>query len=413
MQYFSFVGLGPKQGYEELIYTFENDPTVAEVSKFVQYPIYKKHKEEIDQVFLFFTKESKARYEEEILKELDFKNIVSIHMDQNIDFESFVATLARYVESNAEIMVDMTHSFRQIPMRMLFALKYIQIMKNCEVKHLYYGMVTNQNEDNKREGLIIDNINDFRNQEVTEYLSQFNNTLIIQPQDWKDLVEPDEKILRFLNALARFNEMVELCEFDSSVESVQKIVESSRSIEKEPDKYRMILPLTQKIREKFEEVSNQVLLKNKKKNLIQVLLKHRRFQNAITFVDEFLREECVHQALDPTAKKLEVLALANKCHIKPDNFIYTVSQFLFKKADIRKDEGGNPKLDSIVADSSHASNVIQVLKNNRRVIRTFLNEIRNKMNHGTTIKLSGMSLQEVEEQIVESIYEMINVVDQL
>lgn len=408
MQYLTFVGTG---NYSTLKYHFEDNEKLKWESRYVQYPIFKKYQNEIEEVVVFFTEKSQDRHAEELINTLGYENITSVLIDMDINFKEFVNELAKHIKQDSKIIVDVTHSFRQIPLRMIMALNYIQLMKNIEVEHIYYGRVMNSGKTNAY-GVIVDNIQDYRNQEVTQYLSQFNNTLIIQPQDWKDLVEPDEKILRFLNALARFNEMVELCEFDSSVESVQKIVESSRSVEKEPDKYQMILPLTQKIREKFEEVSDQVLLKNKKKKLIKVLLEHRRFQNAITFVDEFLREECVHQALVPTAKKLDVVALAKKYHIRADDFVYTISQHLFKKAGIRKDEGGKPKLDSILANSSNVPNVLQVLRNNQQVINDFLNKIRNRMNHGTKIQSSG-SIQEVEKQIVKSINEMIKVVDQL
>lgn len=405
MQYFSFVGMGPKNGYEKLIYLFEKNEELIYESCFVQEPIYQKHADQIDEILLFFTPQSKERYYQDL--KLVFKKVklTPIDISEDISFENFVRILADYVRSNESIIVDVTHSFRQIPMRMLFALKYIEFLKNAKVEHLYYGKVVRDQNNNFCNGIICDSVQDYAYQSITECLSQFNNTLIIRSKDWDRLLEQDEKISRFLKAMTDFNEMVELCEFDSSITAIRNIVESSRSIEKESEKYVLILPLTSSIRRKFDPVYNAVQTKEKRKQMILILLEHQRYQNAVTFTDQFLREECVSAVLS-SSKAFQKKDYCRKKHIKENTFTYGLSQCIL-------DRSANEKFEDIIRSSENYPKVQSVIMRNKISLDEFFNEIRNHMNHGTRIQTDKKEHEKIESRIHRAIHQILAIIDQI
>ncbi|WP_305153043.1 TM1812 family CRISPR-associated protein [uncultured Dubosiella sp.] len=394
MQYSSFVGVGAqKGGYQNLIYTFDGDDETLEEGRFVQVPIYHKHADRIDESLLFFMPESKERYYQDFMDEFHDVKVTPVDIQENISFEDFVTLLAKYMRPDGEVIVDVTHSFRQIPIRMLFALKYVEFLKNIKVEHIYYGKVKNKNQL----GIICDSVQDYVYQSVTECLSQFNNTLIIRSKDWEGILENDPKVVRFLDALTDFNEMVELCEFDSSIHAIDQILEASKSLEEEAEKYTLILPLTSSIRRKFEPVYHAQSPREKRKQVILILLAHQRYQNAVTFTDQFLREECV--------KAVERNGIS-----RDSSYLYNFSQCILER------NAPTPKMLKYVERLKTNPNyprVRGILQQDQGTINKFFNEIRNSMNHGTTIQGGKRKYKALEKQIRAVVRRLLEIIDQL
>lgn len=299
MQYFSFVGLGGVKGYSNVLYSFEDDNHFCNISKFVQVPIYEYYKEQITDVYLFVTDQSKNRYEQELNTILMNCNIHYILIEENISFDDFVKKLISEIKEEENIIIDITHSFRHIPMKLLFALRYIEISKNVTIEHLFYGKLLPFNKNGEYdEGMIIDFIRDYKMQEVSAVLKQFDKSLIVSVGDIEKIVGNDEKMKSFIRSIDQFNQMIEYCEFDRCIKVVEKIIECCRSIEKEEQKYSLIIPFIIRIRMKFnnfEKLTNNV---DKKIEIINILLAHGRYQNAITFTDQFFREEIIQLLLN-------------------------------------------------------------------------------------------------------------------
>ncbi len=69
MQYFSFIGTGGPNGYDEINYYFDNDPLNQIKSQFIQEAIIKKHAD-IERIFVFATETAREKYGNFLLERL-------------------------------------------------------------------------------------------------------------------------------------------------------------------------------------------------------------------------------------------------------------------------------------------------------------------------------------------------------
>lgn len=396
MQYFTFLGLGSENnGYKDVLYSFNDDLNheVTDCGKFIQVPIVNKFKEKLNSIYIFATQKSVDRNLKELENEINNYNIPIkvILIDKDISFEYFSLKLMQNMEENAEVIIDVTHCFRHIPMKLLFALNYIELTKNVQIKHLFYGMLR-ENE----ECLVEDFIHDYQLQKVSTLLYQFDRTLMLNSTEIQPFLEFDEsdlKINEFLKDLSSLNEMIEYCEFDRCITSVRKITERCNSILKEEEKYQIIIPIVKSISSKFttyNQCENEV---EKKEELIKIILLHKRYQVAVTFIDQFFREELI------------------RCLVEPDNYkyvfngdVYSFSQYLIssdgygiRKASSKLSSNKNKKYLIIVNDNIERLNNLSAIltKTDREIICEFYEQIRNHMNHGTTIDKTHYSFDSI------------------
>ena len=388
MQYFTFIGMGDKEnGYREVYYSFEDDPKQAVLSRFVQELIIKRHEKDLSEVYIFATKESRERYEKDLNALFDKKVALNfINISKDITYEDYTLELLKYMKENEDIVLDITHSFRYIPIKLLFALKYIELTKNVHIQHLYYGLLKKEDV-----GEVVDFVSDYMMQQISDLLAQFNRTLMINVEDIDVLIaQKDDKIKNFLKSLSTFNKMIEYCEFDSSLKEIRKITESCSSIEKNKDRYSLIIPIVKQIKDKFKfysECKNDV---EKKEELIRVLINHHRMQVAITFIDQFFREELIRNTLEPLNNKfdLEIYLKNKKMPSNGSTTFYRISQFL--KTDVYKLVNGKTYfqyeelLDGKENEVKQIKNILTTKQ--KDTIDKFFNEIRNHMNHGTSIQ---------------------------
>ena len=52
-------------------------------------------------------------------------NIKYVDISREITYEDFASKLSNYTKDNEDVALDIVHSFRYIPMKLLFALRYI------------------------------------------------------------------------------------------------------------------------------------------------------------------------------------------------------------------------------------------------------------------------------------------------
>lgn len=377
MKYFTFIGTGnPNLAncYDEVSYSFNDDGTLVK-SRFVQKAIVEKHKDKIDEVFVFVTKES-FKLNGDALKEcLKDVKLTFIEIDKDISFEEFSSKLLTKIYANDKIIIDVTHSFRHIPMKLLFALDYIEKAKNVKIIHLYYGRL------NGKQAFIEDIAKDYRMRKMSDLLSQFDRTLIINAEDIKDYVSgDDEKISNFLTALAHLNEVIELCRFDECFLAIKEVLNLCKYINENEEEYQLILPFVKRIRTIFQ-MSNDNKVYNEIA-FIKVLLDHNRFQVAITFIDQLLREELIRFTFYPK---------------KVDCDTYLVSQTIMARSRLKNSKiNENSKIfDNNKNNLGDLTVLVNGNKYDKKRVMNFYDKVRNHINHGEKINMSEDELRSI------------------
>lgn len=420
MKYITFLGVGGKEGYSELLTYFEGQEENFSCTKLVQSHIYSSFKDDINEVHVFLTEESREKYFDELCSYIPPEMIHEIMISQNISSEEFVSHLIQILDDQDEVILDVTHCFRKIPIRLLFALRYVEAMKDVDIQHIFYGEVEKQNSDSPY-SIIHDLARDYQIQKITEYLSQFDRTLIIREEDWSSLVLADDPVRAFLRSLTEFNEMTEFCDLSAAVNTVRKITENASALENKARKsigsnpYTLLLPLTKNIKDKFLKVSSRQKEKDALVEIIRIMLDHQRYQLAITFTDELFTRELVRRAIDPQLKKFDEQSLQKKLpesrRIK--QFTYQCGQYLKYRLMLR---ANCPDKYKQVLDTgfSHFQENIEhmfpVCQQYYDVYQDFSNEIRNSMNHGSGLKHSSADIQ---KDIRESVTNMLNFIQEL
>lgn len=420
MKYITFLGLGGAKGYSELLTYFEGHEDDFSITCLVQSHIYSSFKDKIDEVHVFLTEESKERYFAELCECIPPELIHEIKINQNISSEEFVNHLIQILKEDDEVILDVTHSFRKIPIRLLFALRYVEAMKNVDIQHIFYGEVEKQNTDNSY-SIIHDLARDYQIQKITEYLSQFDRTLIIREEDWKSLVMVDEPVRALLQSLTKFNEMTEFCNLSAAANTVRVITDRASAIENQARKiaganpYTLLLPLTKNIKEKFLEARNKPKEKDALIEIIKIMLEHQRYQLAITFTDELFTRELIRSVITPQSKKFDEESLKKKMKSswKINQFTYQCGQYLKYRLGLRKNFTGKFEqiLETAFADFEENVNRLQpVCQKYDEDYQYFSNKIRNSMNHGSGMNHSSADLQ---KDIGKSVTNMLNFIGEL
>lgn len=296
-------------------------------------------------------------------------------------------------------------------------------MKDVEIEHVFYGQ--------KKENIVTieDLQKDYEMQKISLYLNEFNDTLTIATDKWPSVLADDRRLTRFMKAIRQFNEMLELSAFDKAVISVERIIKEARTLEAQPDEYRLLIPLLSKLIEKLQKCTEGTP-KKRKSALIQLLIEHKRYQLAATFIDQFFREELIRDLLYPenltqTPQQFaeDHPELINRW--TAPNFPYQFSQYL-KVYALRLDgntkSAPNKKMDQLydalwdkkMINEKNFNAIDKLFDNHRNynLQKDFYQKIRNNMNHGHSIQLSA-SPKENNRQMVQLLQDMLNLIEKI
>lgn len=373
MDYFSFLGLGGKEGYKKVGFSYEND---LFFTKFVQEFVLKKSKNEINRMFFFFTEESWEKYGfefNEMVKKYDVefqKKIIS----QNISSEEFIEVLKEEIKSE-EIVIDITHSFRNITIKFLFMLRYIEKSKGVNIKHIYYGKL----DKNAEESILEDFVVDYRNQELGEALSLFENTLFIDVNVIKKLKTKDRKLINLVSNMSSMNLKMETSDLEGSLKSCKNICDACISIIRDKTKnYIIIEPFVRSIYKKFKVINKERNDCYKSIKLIELFILHRRTQAAITFIDQLFRNEIINCCV-----KDRVFA-NNKEHnyLLSQRILYGINYLNINDS---RNDNNITGFDQYIEIDVDIKNIV---KNNASTINEFYSEVRNKVNHGQAVDIN-------------------------
>ncbi len=387
MQYFTFLGMG--SNYKEAIYFFQDNHEHEYCSKYVQEAIIQEYRNQISDIYVFCTEKSydnngNSLYDL-IKKECD-KEIKFIFINDNVQTEEIVSKMSKVL--NDDFIIDITHSFRSIPLSVMLITKYLECASGYHLKHLYYG---NYNAK-KEEGIIVDLINQYNHSHLINEIEAFDKYLKVSSESLF-IYKEDQKIQNLLKAFEDFNKMVEYCEFNKSIDCIRKIIDFSKNIKKD-DNYILIHPYLERIIDKFKEVNTNQLNSLKKISLIKILLKHNLYQVAITFTDQLIREELVHYAYFPNTLNFKSEILKTLSPKRRNLDIYHLSQDLLYYLNIR--QSNKAKIDK---DIEPIREKYMNFKKNTHIldyksIDEFYFKIRNKINHGDEIE-SNVDIQKI------------------
>ena len=414
MQYFTFLGTGGTDGYSNLVTFFDGDEESVYETSLIQKAVYERHKNEIDEILIFMTKKAEELNYDKISQARPDVKLTKILIEDNINSQAFVQSLLEHLRENDKAIFDVTHGFRSIPMKLLFVLKYLETSKNTAIEHLYYSQVINDTEEvNKRHAIVMDVIKDYNLQQLAEMLSQFEQTLILKSEEWKPFVgQEDEKAKRFFTSLSEFTKMIELCEFDRSLNSISKISKSALEI-KEDQKYYLLHPLASRIQIKFDVVEKADSDLMKKIKIIEVLLDHNRLQNAITFTDELYREQLIFAALSDSRRMSDEERMTELydafIEVKRNRFTYLCSQYIIQKYFKKHHNLGTQYYEfefNDIWNEDRIKKMARVYADNSATISTFVDEIRNNINHGTSTNKGTKPIRKKIEKMLKVIIEI-------
>ena len=148
--FLSILGTG---NYSPIIYA-ENTDNLSQLSpeKYVQIATTRLFKDEIDKIVIFVTKEAKEAnwldkesnmgLQSQLLKEFPPDKIKPVDIPSGNNAEEISTIFDAIYDSileKDEIIFDITHSFRFIPMLALVVMNYARNMKNARIRNIFYG----------------------------------------------------------------------------------------------------------------------------------------------------------------------------------------------------------------------------------------------------------------------------------
>ncbi len=145
----TFLGPGPKDGYQTTIYRKHDENISYETYLFPEavVELYKPEK-----TFLFITskvEEDKRGYLKYLSERLGSKLQLTRIPDGNsaTDLWKIFEICADSVDPNDEIILDITHAFRSIPLLIFIVAAYLRQVKQVKLKHIIYGAFEARDQD--------------------------------------------------------------------------------------------------------------------------------------------------------------------------------------------------------------------------------------------------------------------------
>lgn len=143
--FLSFLGTNE---YRECYYKFDDETKIC--TKYTQIAILQKHNNEVDDIFVFLTKDAKEKnwigdgnlYDQLLKLGIPNEKIHPIDIPNGFDnsqLNEIFEIIVGKVTENAKLIIDVTHSFRSLPITFSSVLNYLKKVKNVQINHIYYG----------------------------------------------------------------------------------------------------------------------------------------------------------------------------------------------------------------------------------------------------------------------------------
>lgn len=148
-----------------------NDKEIIE-TEYIQNAVIKMYEEQIEnddvKFCIFLTKSAKQKHFGTLFNILNNSypklEIIPIDIKDGKTKEEVWEIFEEFyqsIEENDEIVVDITHSFRHLPMQLLVVVNYAKVLKNIKVKGIYYGAFEAKYEKGEKDIIPIHDITEF------------------------------------------------------------------------------------------------------------------------------------------------------------------------------------------------------------------------------------------------------------
>ncbi|SDL41694.1 CRISPR-associated protein, TM1812 family [Clostridium cochlearium] len=183
-----FLSVLGTSNYKDCYYHYENWESIY--TNFIQEALIKNACKDWtcdDEIIIFltdkarsenwFNKENEKRRLKERLEKFNIKvRDVDIPNAKNTEeIWSVFDIILESIQDNDEIIFDITHSFRSIPMLVLVVLNYAKVLKNIDINAIYYGAYEGRVKENDKEIAPIINLTAFN--QLLEWSQAFNSFL--------------------------------------------------------------------------------------------------------------------------------------------------------------------------------------------------------------------------------------------
>jgi len=152
----TFISLLGTSCYQEVDYFLEG--TSKNLStKFIQVALLHFFQDEIKEAYIFVSEKAEKANKENLLAEIEKHNLQSIpirfihlsELEKADDIWDIYETIYSRLPENAHLILDITHSFRYMPMVLISLLNYAKFLKNISVDGIYYGNYEKRNDEGK------------------------------------------------------------------------------------------------------------------------------------------------------------------------------------------------------------------------------------------------------------------------
>ncbi len=302
----TFIGTGK---YEEAIYYFRDN---SYRTKYIQEALVNIFDNDIDKVILVGTEKSREAHFNDIKEKINKKSIDELIIKNGFNEEEFKENFKMIYEKineGDEIIFDITHSYRSIPLFVVTLGFYLKVLKNIKINKILYGAFEKIYEDNpgknttkeieidNRKAPIVDATyvftifdwtistnffietgNSFKLEKITKNIlgKQLNSDI------------PAQSINAYISKLSKLNQIITTCRIGGpeSAYNLNKIVK-----ELNQPKYKvtsdfndsLIDSLIQKIRQEFE--FDEV---NKYQKVLDYCVKYNYIQQGYTVLEELI-----------------------------------------------------------------------------------------------------------------------------
>jgi len=316
-----------------------------------------------DIVYIFITQEAmkknwnnptdEAKRLEQILRRFDNIQVIPVSIPSGKDISEiwkiFEIVLSK-LEDEDEVVIDITHSFRSLPMLVFTVLNYAKVLKNIKLDGVYYGAYEARNENNIApifDLTVFDQlldwaqgVNAFLKYGNSQHIHDISKNLLINRLQNKD--RDALKANNFVTSLNDFTNCILTCrgrkmkslegQKDKYKKSIayayERIVNNIYDIKNSDDVVLKPLDtLFDKIEEKIENFDKDDNLKNGLA-IIEWCIQHNLIQQAYTaFEETIITYLCIKYKYNETdAKDREIISCA--LNIKTQNISEINGKFL-------------------------------------------------------------------------------------
>lgn len=183
--FLSFLGTND---YLECIYQFPESESVQ--TKYTQIAVIQKHISEINEFIFFLTEDAKklnwegdtmlkSKLKKLNIDESKIKTIDIPNGFNNNELLEIFTKLVNNIPDNANLIIDVTHSFRSLPITLSSVLNYLKKVKNVQIVHIYYGAFE-----------VLGNPRDVKNTPIVNRIApMLDITYLSAIQDWTTAID--------------------------------------------------------------------------------------------------------------------------------------------------------------------------------------------------------------------------------